>query len=76
MVEACQYGVSRRAEARVHIRETIESAIRGDLGLGVRAVVDFDFQNTFPFFYYEAIGSALGTKVPELRQWSKLCQDH
>ena len=33
------------AEELVHIRETIESAIRADSDLGVWAVVDVDFQN-------------------------------
>ena len=78
MVDACQYGVSMPggAEALVHTRETIENAIRADPSLGVWAVVDVDFQNTFPLLFYEAIDSALETKVPELRRWSKWCQDH
>ena len=61
------------AEALVHIRETIESAIRADPGRGVWAVVDVDFQNAFPLLYYVAIDSALETNVPELRPLSKWC---
>ena len=68
IVEACQYGVSMPggAEALVHTRETIENAIRADPSRGVWAVVDVDFQNAFSSFLYEAIDSALGTRIPEL----------
>ena len=77
LVEACQYGVSMPggAEALVHTRETIEGAIRSDPSCGVWATVDVDFQNAFPSLRYEAIESAVGSRIPEFRPWSRWCQD-
>ena len=69
MVEACQFGVSMPggAEALLLTREAIEGSIWASPAVGIWVVIDVDFQNAFLSILYEAIDSALETKVPELR---------
>ena len=66
MIEACQFGVSilGGTESLVHTRVTIEGIIRANHGLGVRAVIDVDFQNAFPSLLHDALDSVLERGYP------------
>ena len=76
MVAASQFGVSMPggAEALIHTRETIETAMRADTDNGVWACIDVDFKNAYPSLLHESIDAAVGARVPELQPWSNWCQ--
>ena len=60
----------------MHSSEAIEGTVRANPDLGVWVVIDVDFQNAFPSLLREAMIFVWETKVPQLRPWSKRCQDN